>query len=204
MRVARFARLMSCAIRPRSALVVDQRSSHSRIGRPRPPFAAVRFARVGAARLRARAFAAVHVERQADHQSAYAALGDQRRQRRLVRAELAAAQRLRGAGEAPAGVAEREADRLRAEIERHQCAAARQRLAERRRGSGNGGQRRGAFVAVSGHAGPAWAPPVWNARAHQCRPNRRQTSASNSTSSSGGPSVATAVRAVASVQVSER
>ena len=74
---ARFLRLTSAAISSRSTAAVDSRSSQSAIG------SSVSFGEIageGARRLRARAFAAVHVDRQAEHEADAAPLRGQRQQ----------------------------------------------------------------------------------------------------------------------------
>ena len=79
---ARLARLTSAAIRSRSTAAVDSRSSHSPIGRS---VSLREIAREGAGRLRARALAAVHVDRQAEHEADGLALGRERQEARARR-----------------------------------------------------------------------------------------------------------------------
>ena len=79
---------------------------------------------VGAAGLAARAFAAVHVDGQADDDALDGTAGDQGGEFGFVGAELAAFHRFAGAGDTPVGVAEGGADGLRAEVEPDQPAAA--------------------------------------------------------------------------------
>ena len=66
------ARLTSCAISSRSTAAVDSRSSQSAIG---SSVSLREIAGEGAGRLRARPLAAVHVDRQAEHEADRAALG---------------------------------------------------------------------------------------------------------------------------------
>ena len=80
----------------------------------------------GAGRLAARAFAAVQVQRQADDDAGDILLLEECDQRRLVGGELGAADGLRGGRDAPAGVAQGDADRLGADIQARQPAALRQ------------------------------------------------------------------------------
>ena len=82
-------------------------------------------ARELAHRLRARAVAAGQRQRQPDHQPADAVPVDQREQRRRVVAKPAPADRFERAGDDEPGVAERGADRLRADIEAQHPAAGR-------------------------------------------------------------------------------
>ena len=74
---ARFLRLTSAAISSRSTAAVESRSSHSAIG---SSVSLREIAREGADRLRARAFAAVHVERQAQHEAGAFAFAGERQQ----------------------------------------------------------------------------------------------------------------------------
>ena len=88
----------------------------------------------GADRLGARAVAAVHVERQADDEAGDARDGDEGGERGQILGELGAADGLGGAGEAPARIADREADGLGADIEPGERAAMRKSGSEFRRG----------------------------------------------------------------------
>ena len=74
-------------------------------------------ARKGADRLRSRAVAAVHVERQADDHADYALRIDDSPEAREVLGELGAANGLERSGEMPSGIADRDADGLCADIE---------------------------------------------------------------------------------------
>src|SRR3546814_11412502 len=92
-------------------------------------------AREGADRLRARAVAAVHVERQADDEPGNRLRGDERFQRFEVGGELLAEDRLVGGREAPSGIAQRPPDRPGAAVEPGEAPTVRQRRGE----AGSGG-----------------------------------------------------------------
>ena len=120
---ARLARLTSASIIARSTAWVDQRSSHSRSGKS----SGCEVACEGPDRLRPRAVAAVHVEREPDDQPNDVLTLDECSQRFKILGELGPADRLGRAGEVPAGIADRDSDRLRSDIEAGDFAAARQR-----------------------------------------------------------------------------
>jgi len=87
--------------------------------------------------LAARPFAAIHVERQADHHACQIALIDQYRQCLAVGTEFAAFQRLARRGKTPAGIAESGADSLRAKVKAQQAAALGQGIAQFERAGGD-------------------------------------------------------------------
>ena len=87
-------------------------------------------AREGPARLAARRFAAVHVDRQADDDACGRAGGDRCLQQRFVFGEFAPRDKIGGGGEAPACVAKGGADGLAADIKPDQHPAFRQRVAK--------------------------------------------------------------------------
>src|SRR5579871_637529 len=95
----------------------------------------------GAGRLGARAFAAVHVDGQAQHIANGLPLAGERDQARRVGRESLAAHGLDGGGEPPLWVARRNPDRLGAQIKPDQRAARGQKrrdLDERKDGGGHG------------------------------------------------------------------
>ena len=83
-------------------------------------------AREGAHRLRARPFAAVHVQRQAEHEAGAAALRGEREQTLGVEREGLARDGLDAGGEPPVGIGGGDADGLGADVEAEQRAARRQ------------------------------------------------------------------------------
>jgi hypothetical protein len=85
-------------------------------------------AREGAGRLRARTFAAVHVDREPEHKARCLALGRQRQQSLRISGKILARDRLDGSGKPPVGIAGGDADGLAAEVEADQGAARRQML----------------------------------------------------------------------------
>ena len=120
---ARFFRLTSAAISSRSTAAVDSRSSHSAIGK------SVSFARLRAkARdgLRARSFAAVHVERKAEHETNAATFRCESQHAFGIHGECLAGNRFHAGGEPPLGVRGGDADGLGTDIEAEQCTAQRQ------------------------------------------------------------------------------
>ena len=132
---ARLARLTSMPISSRSTAAVESRSSHSAMARS-----------VRLARLRAKArvdcargpFAAVHVDRQSQHEADRVALRGDREQPRRIGLEGLALDGLDAGREPPVGIGHRDADGLGAEIETDQRAAlgpVRRRL---RSGAGSG------------------------------------------------------------------
>ena len=105
----------------------------------------------GAARLRTRAFAAVHVAWQTQDDTHNAALSDQRSQAVAITAPFAAAQSLARARKAPPCVTQGGADRLRAKVKAKQDATVWQRLGKINRTLGN----QGAALGSEGMAVPA-------------------------------------------------
>ena len=77
-------------------------------------------------RLRARTFAAVHVDRKPEHIARDAPLAGEREQARGIIAEAFPGDRLDRSGQTAVGIAHGNTDGLGAEIETHQCAARRQ------------------------------------------------------------------------------
>ena len=118
---------MSWAIISRVTAAVDSRSSQKTIGRSRKR---QQVARELAHRLGARPVDAGKGQRQADHQPAHPVGVDQGEEPRHILAKAAAADRFERRGDDPAGVGERKADRLGADIETHQPHARRHRLAQ--------------------------------------------------------------------------
>ncbi len=120
---ARFLRLASASINSRSTAAVDSRSSHSAIG---SSVSFEKLRREGAGRLRARAFAAVHVDRQTEHEPDGIAFRRERQQALGVGGELGAGDGF-DCGRQPAiRIARCNPDGLGAEVEADQRAARRQ------------------------------------------------------------------------------
>ena len=84
----------------------------------------------GADRLRSRAIAAVHVERQTDDEPDDMLMLDERRSACEILGELGAADRFGRPGKMPAGIAHREADGLGADVEPGELAALGERVRE--------------------------------------------------------------------------
>ena len=117
---ARRARLTSMPINSRSTAAVESRSSHSAMGKLGEPG---KIAREGAGRLRARSLAAIHVDRQAEHETRGGALGGDGEQARGVGLERLALDGLDPGRKPAVGVGHRDPDGLGAEIEADQRAA---------------------------------------------------------------------------------
>ena len=111
---------MSMPINSRSTATVESRSSHSAMARS-VSLREIAGKRPG--RLRARPFAGVHVDRQAEHEADGVALGGDREQPRRVGLEGLALDGLDAGGEPAVGIGHRDADGLGAEIEPDQRAA---------------------------------------------------------------------------------
>ena len=116
---ARFARLTSAAISSRSTAAVDSRSSQSAIGKS---VSLGKIARERAGRLGARAFAAVHVDGQAQHDAGGLPLGGKREHARGVRREGLAGNGFDAGGDAAIRIRHGDADGFRAEVETDQRA----------------------------------------------------------------------------------
>ena len=117
---ARVARLTSMPISSRSTAAVESRSSHSAIGKIGQ---AGEIAGKGAGRLRARTLAAVHVDRQAEHEADGLAFARDREQPRRIRLERLALDGLDAGREPAVRIGHGDADGLGAEIEADQRAA---------------------------------------------------------------------------------
>ena len=119
----RFLRDTSISISARSAATVESRSSQNRKGRSRH-FCDV--ADEGPGRLRARPFAAIHVDRQPDRHRPDIFPGQQGKQRGGVEREFLADDHRARMGEREAAVGNRDADRLVTEVEPGECLAGRE------------------------------------------------------------------------------
>ena len=117
---ARLARLTSMPISSRSTAAVESRSSQRPIGE----FGQTgEIAGKGAGRLRAGAFAAVHVDGQAQHEADGVAFGRERQQPRRIRLECLALDGFDAGRQPPVRIGDGDADGLGAEIEADQRAA---------------------------------------------------------------------------------
>ena len=118
--LARLARLMSMPISSRSTATVESRSSHSAMAQV-GEFGKI--AGESAGGLRARAFAAVHVDGQAEHEAGGIALTRDDQQPRGVCGKVLARNGLHAGRQPAIGIGHRDADGLGAEIEPDQRAA---------------------------------------------------------------------------------
>ena len=149
---ARLARLTSMPISSRSTAAVESRSSHSPMAK-RGQLREIAGERPG--RLRARAFAAVHVDGQPEHEADDVALSGEREQPRRIGLERLARDGLDAGREPAIGIGDGDADGLGAEIEADQRATFRPErggVDERENGGGHGVRiTRGAAVRQSGY-----------------------------------------------------
>ena len=113
---------MSVPINSRSTAAVESRSSHKR---DRKIGQLGEIAGEGAGRLRARSFAGVHVDGQAEHEAGGVALGGDGEQARRVGLERLALDGPDAGREPAVGIGHRDADGLGAQIEADQRAALR-------------------------------------------------------------------------------